>query len=77
MIEQKDLDKFKRLGIQSIAGLATIAPTVYEDKRINTKMQVDKLQVIDATVEKISSSPKRTVITLFVHNFNHVHPSCV
>ncbi len=71
MIEKKDLDKFKRLGIQSVTALATIAPTAYEDKRINTQMQVDKMQVIDATVEQISRSPKRTLITLFAHNFNH------
>ncbi|MEN8146916.1 MAG: ATP-dependent DNA helicase RecG [Campylobacterota bacterium] len=70
-IEQKDLDKFKRLGIQSITALATLAPTAFEDKRINTQMQVEKMQVIDATVEQISRSPKRTLITLFAHNFNH------
>lgn len=71
MIEQKDQDRFRRLGINSISALATIAPTAYEDKRIGTKMQVDKMQVIDATVERISRSPKRTLITLFAHNFNH------
>lgn len=70
-IESKDIDKFKRLGVQSISALATIAPTAYEDKRILTTMQVDKIQVIDATVEQISHSPKRTLITLFAHNFNH------
>ena len=70
-IEPKDLEKFKRLGVQSIAALATIAPVAYEDKRIQTQMQVDKMQVIDATVEHISRSPNRTLITLFVHNFNH------
>ena len=70
-IEPKDLEKFKRLGVQSIAALATISPVAYEDKRIQTQMQVDKMQVIDATVEHISRSPNRTLITLFVHNFNH------
>ncbi len=71
MIEHKDRDKFTRLGIQSIAALATIAPTAYEDKRIKTKMLIDKMQVIDATIEQISHSPKRTLITLFAHNFGH------
>jgi len=70
-IDKKDQEKFSRLGIQSITALATIAPTAYEDKRVNAQMQVDKMQVIDATVEHISRSPKRTVITLFAHNFNH------
>jgi len=70
-IDKKDLDKFKRLGIQSISTLATIAPVTYEDKRIHTQMHVDKIQVVDATVEQISRSPKRTLITLFAHNFNH------
>ena len=71
LIEPKDLEKFKRLGVQSITALATLAPTSYEDKRIASVMQVDKMQVIDATVEHISHSPKRTLITFFAHNFNH------
>lgn len=71
LIEPKDLEKFKRLGVQSITALATIAPTAYEDKRIHSKMLMDKMQVVDATVEQISRSPKRTVVTLFAHNFNH------
>ena len=70
-IEKKDLEKFKRLSIQNILSLAIIAPTRYEDKHIYTQMQMDKLQVIDATVEQISRSPKRTLITLFAHNFTH------
>jgi len=71
MIEKQDLEKFKRLGIQSVTALATLAPISYEDKRVCTKMQIDKMQVVDATVERISSSPRRTLITLYVHNFNH------
>ncbi len=71
MIDQKDLEKFKRLGVQSITALSTIAPVSYEDKRIATKMQIDKMQVIDATVEQLSHSPKRILITLYAHNFNH------
>ena len=70
-IEKKDLEKFKRLGIQSVLSLAIIAPVRYEDKRIYTQMRIDALQVIDATVEHISRSPKRTLITLFAHNFSH------
>jgi len=71
MIEKQDLEKFKRLGIQSVTALATLAPISYEDKRVGTKMQIDKMQVVDATVERISSSPRRTLITLYAHNFNH------
>ena len=70
-IASKDLEKFKRLGIQSIMELATIAPHNYEDRRLQAQMQIDAMQVIDATVEHISRSAKRTLITLFVHNFNH------
>jgi len=71
LIDQKDLDKFKRLGIHSITALSTLAPVGYEDKRITSRMQPDKMQVIDATVEQVLNSPRRTLITLFVHNFNH------
>lgn len=70
-IEKKDLEKFKRLGIQTVLSLAIIAPVRYEDKRIYTQMQLDALQVIDATIEQVSSTPKRTLITLFSHNFGH------
>ena len=70
-IASKDLEKFKRLGVQSIAELATIAPHSYEDRRLQPQMQIDVMQVIDATVEHVSRSAKRTLITLFVHNFNH------
>ncbi len=70
-IDNKDQEKFKRLGIESIAALAIIAPIKYEDKRVHTQMKLDELQVIDATVEHISLSPNRTLITLFIHNFNH------
>ena len=70
-IASKDLEKFKRLGVQGIAELATIAPHSYEDHRLQSQMQIDAVQVIDATVEHISRTPKRILITLFVHNFNH------
>jgi len=71
LIDQKDLDKFKRLGIHSITALSTMAPVGYEDKRIASSIQPEKMQVIDATVEQILNSPRRTLIILFAHNFNH------
>jgi len=71
MIEKQDLEKFKRLGIQSVTALATLAPVSYEDKRVGTKMQLEKMQVVDATVERVQSSPRRTLITFYAHNFNH------
>jgi len=70
-IAPKEQEKFNRLGVQSIAALATIAPVAYEDRRLHTEMKVDTMQVVDATVEHISRSPNRTLITLFVHNFGH------
>ena len=70
-IEKKDLDKFQRLSIQSVLALSIVAPIHYEDHTLHPQMQIDKMQVIDATVESINRSPKRTIITLFVHNFNH------
>jgi len=70
-IDPKDLEKFDRLGIQTIAALATIAPVAYEDKRLHPQMNIDTMQVIDATVEQISRSPNRTLVTLYAHNFGH------
>ena len=71
VIEKKDIEKFNRLGVQSITALATIAPTAYEDKRIHAQMKIDQMQAIDATVEQITRSVNRTLISLFVHNFGH------
>jgi ATP-dependent DNA helicase RecG len=71
VIEKDDLEKFGRLGIQSVTALACIAPSGYEDRRILPKLRSDTEQVIDATVQRVSRTPKTLLITLYVHNFGH------
>ena len=70
-IDKKDAEKFTRLKIHSITSLAIIAPISYEDYQLHNRLQENKLQMVDATVEQIHRSPRRTLITLYAHNFGH------
>ena len=66
--EQKE--KFTKLGISSIAELALIVPTAYEDYRLYDTI-MPHAQVIDATLESLYRGPNSIQITFFVHNFGH------
>ncbi len=68
MIEKKDADKFKRLGVQSFTALACIAPSGYEDRRLHSAIKIDAEQVLDATVESVSRTPRTLQITFYAHN---------
>lgn len=70
-IDQADIEKFKKLGVYSAAELALIVPTRFEDRRLYPRLADGKEQAVDATVERISRTPKTALITLFVHNFGH------
>ena len=71
MIETKDADKFKRLGIDSIAALASLAPSGYEDRQLYDVIKAQSAQVIDATVEAVTRTPKTVMIRLYAHNLGH------
>ncbi len=70
-IEQADIDKFKKLGIYSATELAFIAPVRFEDRRLYPQLRDGTEQAIDATVERISRTPRTVLVTLYVHNFGH------
>jgi len=63
--------KFEKLGINSWSELALLIPNSYEDFRPHSKLQPQKAQLIDATVESVFKSPNSIQITFFVHNFGH------
>lgn len=67
----KDIEKFKKLGIYTLAELAVIAPARYEDRMLYETLHEEKEQAIDATVEAVRQSPRSAVIALYVHNFGH------
>ena len=70
-IEKTDREKFARLRVETLAGLACIAPAGFEDRRLNSAIQPHANQAIDATVESVSRTPQTLKITFFVHNFGH------
>ena len=70
-MEKADLEKFGRLGVESVTGLAVMAPSGFEDRRLHAKVQANAFQAIDATVERVSRTPKTLQVTLYVHNFGH------
>ncbi|MDF1875515.1 ATP-dependent DNA helicase RecG [Sulfurimonas sp. SAG-AH-194-I05] len=63
--------KFTKLGINSWSELALILPHEYDDLRLQDTLQVQKTQVIDATVESIFRAPNSIQITFFAHNFGY------
>ncbi|MBN2896089.1 MAG: ATP-dependent DNA helicase RecG [Campylobacterales bacterium] len=69
MIEPQDKEKFKKLGISSITALSLILPQRFEDYRLNNSLIEGEAQVVDATIERISRTPKSLQLTLFAHNF--------
>jgi ATP-dependent DNA helicase RecG len=70
-IDPADQEKFKKLHIETILGLAVIAPASFEDRRLKPELTLHTSQAIDATVEAINRTPQTLQIRLFVHNFGH------
>jgi ATP-dependent DNA helicase RecG len=63
--------KFKKLGISSFLELALLIPSSYEDLELHNKLEVDRAQLIDATVESVFKAQNSIQITFYVHNFEH------
>jgi len=64
-------EKFKKLGVNSYIELALVVPSSYEDLRLHDKLQIHKMQLIDATVESVHRAPNSLQITFYAHNFSH------
>ena len=71
MIDSADREKFKKLHVESLCGLAVIAPSSFEDRRLHDTMQPHMNQTIDATVESLSRTPHTLKVSLYVHNFGY------
>lgn len=71
LIEKADRDKFKRLNVEGVIGLALQAPSGYDDRRLKPDLQPHMTQAIDATVETVSRTPQTLQISLYVHNFGY------
>jgi ATP-dependent DNA helicase RecG len=64
-------EKFKKLGINSIAELALCIPNAYEDYRLHETLIPHTPQLIDATVENLNRTPNSLQITFFAHNLGY------
>lgn len=69
MMEPQDKEKFKKLGASSITALSLMLPQRFEDYRLKNTLIEGEAQVVDATIERISRTPKSLQLTLFAHNF--------
>lgn len=69
-IAPEDADKFRRLGIASVIELSLLAPASFEDRRLSSEPLNNASCVIDATVERVSRTPKTLRITFFAHNLD-------
>ncbi len=70
-IEKADQTKFQKLGVSSYVQLALVIPHRFEDYRVSTQLREGENQVIDATLEYISQTPKTLQLTLFSHNLGY------
>jgi len=67
---KKEKDQFKEYGLSSILDLALVTPTSYEDLTLKQAPILDTNQLIDATINSVTKTPKYLKLRLFSHNFN-------
>ena len=68
----EDADKFRRLGVLNITELALLIPSSFEDRRLSSELTHNAPCVIDATVERVTRTPKTLRIVFFAHNLDEV-----
>ena len=66
----KEKEQFKEFGFSSILDLALFTPTSYEDLTLKQAPILDTNQLIDATINSVTKTPKYLKLRLFAHNFN-------
>ncbi len=63
----EDAEKFRRLGSGSLIEFALLIPSSFEDRRLSGELVHNAPCVIDATVERVTRTPKTLKITFFAH----------
>ncbi len=66
----EDADKFRRLGVNSVIELSLLIPTSFEDRRVSGELTHNAPCVIDATVERVTRTPRTIRIVFFAHNLD-------
>ena len=69
-VEPKDEVKFQRLGISSIRALAIMAPVAYEDRQLYDHVLNGVAQLLDITVEAVSTTPRLLKVRAYAHNLS-------
>jgi len=67
----EDIEKFRKLGCGSVTALSLMIPSTFDDRRISPECRHNSICVIDATIEKVTRTPKTLRILFFAHNLNH------
>ncbi len=62
-------EKLQKLNISLPLELALIVPSRYEDYRLSSILQSGSMQLLDATIQKITKTPSTLQLQLYVHNF--------
>lgn len=68
--DDKDLLKFKKLGIRNCIELSLLLPSGYEDRNLYSTPKISQNQLIDAEVKNFSYSSKFIKLRLFSFNLN-------
>ena len=69
-ILEKDLVKFKKLGIKNLIELSLILPSSYEDRTLYNTPLISKNQLLDVEIKNFSFNPKFIKLRLFCFNLN-------
>lgn len=69
-IDEKDLAKFKKLGIKNCIELALYLPSAYEDRNLYTEVKISQQQLLDVEVKNFSYTSKFMKLRLFSFNLN-------
>ncbi len=64
-------EKFKKLGIASVAELSLITPHHCEDHRLHNTLRPKEAMLLDATVISIRRTPASLQLRLYAHNLAH------
>ncbi len=70
LFEKRDIEKLKKLGVESLLDLALLLPSKYENNYIENSINEKIENVVDATILNLSQTDKLLKIRLFSHNFN-------
>lgn len=70
MIDNKDLESFKRLKCENILDLALLTPKSYEDNRVSNRVDIGSISVVEVKLNSYQIKPKLLKLKASILNFN-------